>query len=152
MTLLEPTAVDQTPDSIAESAVDAVAQALIETPAEPLPDFDHPEDLAADEAEAEAVEPIGRPHQGLQFVTAAVISFSLTLLAGAGIVLAGYVPLEQMAAAQRVDLGAVLLFAPVCALVLALLFEVAIVALKAPLQAPEPRRLPIDWTPGHREG
>lgn len=153
--------VEQTPDSqavdpIVESAVNAVADALKQVAVEPLPEFSDPYDDDdgddGDEPRLAESHPPRQPQPALQFATAAIVAFSLTLLAGSIAVLSGYVPLSQMEFTQRVDLGAILLFAPVCALVLALFFEVAVIALKAPLENPEPRRLPIDWAPGHREG
>lgn len=147
---VEQSPTSQAAESIVESAVNAVADALKQVEVEPLPDFADSND--DDEPLLDDSLPPRQPQPALQFATAAIVAFSLTLLAGSIAVLSGYVPLEQMAFTQRVDLGAVLLFAPVCALVLALFFEVAVIALKAPPQSPEPRRLPIDWAPGHREG
>jgi hypothetical protein len=87
------------------------------------------------------------------FTTATVVSFSLTLLAGAVAVLANVVPLKMMSFGERVDLGAMLFIAPVLALILAVVFEASRIALKRePL--PEPRRQQIvrGWEPGRREG
>ena len=84
--------------------------------------------------------------------TATIVSFSLTLLAGAGAVLAGLVPLKPLSFGDRLDIGAVLFAAPILALTLAVVFEAARIALKSP-DLPEPRRQQaVRWSPGHREG
>lgn len=85
------------------------------------------------------------------FGTATVISFSLTLLAGAIAVLTGLPPLD-MSLGERVDVGAMLFVAPVLALVLAVVFEAARIAMSR-ADLPEPRRQQaVRWAPGRREG
>ncbi|HWA19063.1 MAG TPA: hypothetical protein VG757_08700 [Devosia sp.] len=141
MTDTEPTA--EVAPEILESAV---AEALAEPAPEPAASVvDLAEALAAAQSKVER-----RPSR--QLVTAAAISFSLTLLAGSVAVIGGYVPLRGMSFVTRTDLGALLMFAPVCALVLALLFEVARLVLQHPLDIPEPRVVSLRWTPGDREG
>jgi len=128
----------------------------------PLPPTDSDEDAqgqveSRDEPEEdfplwdEFVSATPEPPRARQLVTYATVSFSLTMLAGSLGVIYGIVPVGAMSAPARVDLGAMLLFAPVCALILGLLFEVARLALKAPIDDPEPRAIPIDWAPGPRE-
>ena len=90
--------------------------------------------------------------RAVAFTTATIVSFSLTLLAGAGLVLTGVVPLKPLSFGDRLDIGAVLFAAPILALTLAVVFEAARIALKSP-DLPEPRRQQaIRWSPGHREG
>jgi hypothetical protein len=86
------------------------------------------------------------------FLTAAVVSFSLTLLAAGIAVLSGLAPLHAASSGQRVDIGALLLVVPLVALVLAMAIEVARIALRGTElpQAP-PRALPAR-SPAHPEG
>ena len=84
--------------------------------------------------------------------TTTVVSFSLTLLGGAILVLAGLIPLPGASLADRVDVGAVLLAAPVMALVLAVVVETTRIALTRP-NLPEPRRRQVlRWAPSRRAG
>ena|SRR6218665_1328807 len=89
--------------------------------------------------------------------SATVIAFSLTFV-GAGVaLLAGMLPANAEAmtgAAGSVDTGVVLLLVPLCALVLAILFEATRLALRGPVRIAEPRPAPAlsAWTPGHGEG
>lgn len=86
------------------------------------------------------------------FTTTTIVSFSLTLLVAAVAILFGLVPLKSVTAGMRVDIGALLFFTPVVALVLAVCVEVVGIALKHP-QLPEPRRQQaVRWSPGRREG
>ena len=87
------------------------------------------------------------------FTTATVVSFSLTLFAGAVVVLSGIFPLRMLTSVERVDIGTVLFVAPIAALILAVLVEATRIALsRQPL--PEPRRQQVirNWSPGRREG
>ena len=101
--------------------------------------------------------PVARPRRkatrrAVAFTTATIVSFSLTLLAGAGAVLTGLVPLKPLSFGDRLDIGAVLFAAPILALTLAVVFEAARIALKSS-DLPEPRRQQaVRWSPGHREG
>jgi hypothetical protein len=140
------TDIEPPPEVAPEILETAVAEAIAEPPPEPAePVSDLAEELAA-------AEPAVDRRPSRQLVTAAATSFSLTLLAGSIAVIGGYVPLQGMSTIARTDLGAMLMFAPVCALILALLFEVARLALKAPLDMPEPRLVTLRWQPGDREG
>lgn len=87
------------------------------------------------------------------FTTATVVSFSFTLLAGSFAVLTNMVPLRALTLGDRIDLGAMLFVAPVLALVLAIMFEAARMALSREA-LPEPRRQQEvrNWHPGRREG
>lgn len=87
-----------------------------------------------------------------RLTTASIASFSITLLTGGIAVLAGLVPLPRLDFAERLDVGLLLFVAPLAALILALVFEVARVALTFK-ELPEPRRQQVvRWTPGRREG
>jgi hypothetical protein len=87
------------------------------------------------------------------FTTATVVTFSLTLLAGSVAVLGNLVPLRNLSLGERVDVGAMLLVAPVVALVLAVVFEATRIALRREPLPAEPRRQPVvRWTPGQGEG
>lgn len=94
-------------------------------------------------------------HRALTSVT--VIAFSLTFV-GAGIALmAGMLPNRAdflTGATGSVDTGVVLLLVPLCALVLAILFEATRLALRGPVQMSQPRAIPAltEWKPGHGEG
>ncbi len=86
------------------------------------------------------------------FTTTTIVSFSLTLLAGAIAVLTGLVPLRHVSFAERIDIGSMLFVMPVVALVLAMVFEVTRIALTRP-ELPAPRqKQALKWTPGRREG
>jgi hypothetical protein len=137
---------EQPPEVAAEILESVVAEAIAEPPPQPA---DSVSDLADVLASA---QPQSQKHPARQLVTAAAVSFSLTLLAGSVAVLGGYVPLQGMSFVARTDLGALLMFAPVCALILALLFEVARLAIRTPLDMPEPRLVTLRWHPGDREG
>jgi len=119
---------------------------IAETPAEPTEYITLAELLAA---RAAADAPPRR--QTRQLVTALVTSFSLTLLVGSLAVLSGYLPLDVNPVA-RADLGALLMFAPVCALAFAIVFEAARLTFKGPFIAPEPEPIAVRWVPGDREG
>ena len=96
-------------------------------------------------------KPNSAARKAATFGTATVISFSLTLLAGAISVLTGLPPLD-MSLGERVDVGAMLFVAPVLALVLAVVFEAARIAMSR-ADLPEPRRQQaVRWAPGRREG
>jgi hypothetical protein len=87
------------------------------------------------------------------FTTATVVSFSLTLFAGAIAVLSGAFPLRMLTSGERIDIGTVLFVAPIVALILAVMVEATRFGLsRQPL--PEPRRQQVirSWSPGHREG
>ena len=86
------------------------------------------------------------------FTTATIVSFSLTLLAGSIAVLAGLIPLSALSFGERSEVGAILVIAPVLALVLAVVFEVSRIAFTR-AELPEPRRQQaVHWAPGRREG
>ena len=85
--------------------------------------------------------------------TTGIASFSLTLLAGGIGVVSGLIPMAHTSAIQRLDIGALLLAAPIVALLLAVMVEVAYIALRsAPLPDPQPATPMLDWQPGRREG
>jgi hypothetical protein len=138
---------EQPPEVAPELLETVVADALAESPA---PSAEETETHLAEALESS--RPKVERRQSRQLVTAAAISFSLTLLAGSFAVMGGYVPLNGMSVVARTDLGALLMFAPVCALILALLFEVTRLVMKAPIDIPEPRLVSVRWQPGSREG
>lgn len=86
------------------------------------------------------------------FTTATVVSFSFTLLAAGIAILVGIVPLHQVSAMQRIDVGALLFLMPVVALVLGVCVEVTRFALRHN-ELPAPRqKQTVRWTPGRGEG
>jgi hypothetical protein len=90
--------------------------------------------------------------RALALGTSSIISFSLTLLAGSIAVLAGMVPLQSMSFGERIDIGAMLFVLPVLALVLSVVFEATLIAMRSP-QLPEPRRrAAVRWNPDRRRG
>jgi len=73
------------------------------------------------------------------FLTTAVVSFSLTLLASGVAILTDTLPLRAFADAQRTDIGSMLLASPILILMLALIFEATRIALRtAPLPEDQP--------------
>jgi hypothetical protein len=71
--------------------------------------------------------------------TAVIVSFSLTLLGCGVAILSGTLPLRSIGAADRTDIGSMLLASPILILVLALIFEATRIALKtSPLPEPQP--------------
>ena len=93
--------------------------------------------------------------RALNMVT--VISFSLTFV-GAGVALMlGLLPPDANvvdSAMGPIDTGIVLLLIPLCALVLAILFEATRLTLRGPVEIAQPRVTPAlsDWKPGNGEG
>lgn len=88
------------------------------------------------------------------FGATTAIAFSLTFV-GAGLaVLLGFIPPRVIIGAEQIDTAVVLLFVPLCALILAILFEATRSTLRDGLQAPRPRQSnPLSaWKPGHGEG
>lgn len=104
------------------------------------------------EAAPATESPSSKKRRAAAFTTATVVSFSLTLLGGAIAVLTGLLPLQMLTRIERIDLGAVLFIAPILALVLAVVFEAARIALTRQ-ELPQPRQKQVViWTPGRREG
>ncbi|MEO6395053.1 MAG: hypothetical protein ABIO40_04005 [Devosia sp.] len=152
-----PSTLESLPDILEGAVAEALTEPVVAPPVleftqtesnSPMQDASPEQDVSP---EQDASPKPSTSRRSVQLVTGAAVSFSLTLLAGSYAVLSGSVPL-RINAIERVDIGAMLLFAPVCALVLALLFEATRLALKGPLEMAEPRAIPIDWSPGHREG
>lgn len=87
-------------------------------------------------------------------ITTSIISFSLTLLVAGVAVLSGMIPLNTVTVAQKVDIGAALLFMPLCALVLAMISEVVRISLHGgnDPRAPIHSTVAAPWTPGRNEG
>jgi hypothetical protein len=85
---------------------------------------------------------------------ATAISFSLTFV-GAGVaLLLGIIPPRAIIGAGEIDTAVVLLFVPLCALILAILVEVVRAILREGLQPPKADQSnPLSaWKPGHGEG
>lgn len=94
------------------------------------------------------------PLLGNALGVSAAIAFSLTFV-GAGIaLLLGIIPPRTLINATEIETGVVLLFVPLCALILAILVEATRSTLRDGLQAPRPRQSnPLSaWKPGHGEG
>lgn len=85
---------------------------------------------------------------------AAAISFSLTFLAAGVALLVGVIPSRVIIGMNEVDVGVVLLFVPLCALLLAIIVEVVRSIMRDGVSQPAPRRASsLDaWKPGTREG
>jgi hypothetical protein len=93
-----------------------------------------------------------RRRRAAALTTASVVSFSLTLLAGAIAVLTGIVPLHPLSLGDRVNIGELLFLMQIVELVLGVIVEASRMALTRP-ELPEPRRQQaVRWTPGSREG
>jgi hypothetical protein len=93
--------------------------------------------------------------KALNIVT--VISFSLTFVGAGFALLLGLLPADANFVASAmgpIDTGIILLLIPLCALVLAILFEATRLALRGPVEIAQPRPTPAlsDWKPGHGEG
>ena len=95
---------------------------------------------------------IRKNNKAKAFTTATIVSFSLTLLGASVAVLSGLVPLNNLNLGERVDVGALLFLTPLVALLLAVCFEVVLIALRS-ADLPEPRRQQaVRWSPDRREG
>lgn len=85
---------------------------------------------------------------------ATVISFSLTFLCAGVALMLGIIPPRTITGAGEIDTAVVVLFVPLCALLLAILVEVVRASLREGLRPPKPRQAdPLSaWRPGHDEG
>jgi hypothetical protein len=83
-----------------------------------------------------------------------VISFSLTIAAAGVALLLDILPVRAATLTPEIDTAVVLLFVPLCVLVLGILGEAARLSLRLrAVPAAPPRRAPLsDWTPGRGEG
>jgi TRAP-type C4-dicarboxylate transport system permease small subunit len=86
--------------------------------------------------------------------SAAAISFSLTFVAGGIALLTGLLPARATTAMGEIDTGVVVLFVPLCALLLAIIVEVvrSIVRDGLRYQAPRKANALESWKPGMGEG
>jgi hypothetical protein len=84
----------------------------------------------------------------------AAISFSLTFVAGGLALLTGLLPQQMATHIGEIDTGVVVLFVPLCALLLAVMFEAVRSIMRENMHEPTPRRAnPLDaWKPGMGEG
>lgn len=92
--------------------------------------------------------------RGQALSAAAAIGFSLTFV-GAGIaMLLGFIPPRTLVGSGELDTSVVLLFVPLCALVFALLVEVARTTMAGGLrqEPPRPTNPLAAWRPGNGEG
>lgn len=83
-----------------------------------------------------------------RFVTSAAIGFAFTFVVTVGAIALGLVPQARFGA----DLGVILLFAPLVALVLAVIVEVIRAAASPDGLQPSPDSAFTGWKPGHGEG
>jgi uncharacterized membrane protein len=85
---------------------------------------------------------------------ATAIGFSLTFVVAGVALLAGLVPDSLLFGAQSVDTGVVLLFVPLCALLVAIMGEAVRATLNNGITAaPAPKANPLSaWKPGQGEG
>ena len=86
--------------------------------------------------------------------SAAAISFSLTFVAGGIALLTGLLPTAATTGVGEIDTGVVVLFVPLCALLLAVTFEAARSIMRDSMRQPAPRKAnSLDaWKPGTGEG
>ena len=93
-----------------------------------------------------------RKRDARRFVTSAAIGFALTLLVAVVALSSGLLPRFALGAGLSVDMASMLLFLPLCALVLAVLVEVVRgISDPAPLPRQAESRF-APWRPGHGEG
>lgn len=135
-----------TPDNLPQMLETTVAEALAE-PIPVPPDFSFAE--PEKEAPATPAQQKQRKRASRQLFAAAVASFSITLAAVSYGVLGGYVPL-RMSAIDRIDFGALLLVVPLCALMLALVFEATRLAVRGPVAIAASKPARILWQDGRR--
>ena len=85
---------------------------------------------------------------------ATAISFSLTFVVAGIALLLGIIPPRTITGAGEIDTAVVLLFVPLCALLFAILIEVARSVVREGLQPPRTRQAkPLAaWKPGRGEG
>lgn len=99
-----------------------------------------------------ARRPTAKGAAALASITA--IAFSLAFFAGGLALVLGLTPLPAVQFAPTIDLGVLVLMVPLCALSLAIVFEVLRAAVTG-LPRVQPPRLTAalsDWRPGHGEG
>ena len=85
--------------------------------------------------------------------SAAAISFSLTFVAGGIALLTGLLPQRVFTNLGEIETGVVVLFVPLCALLMAIIVEVVRAVVQEGVRQPEPRTNPLAaWKPGTGEG
>lgn len=107
---------------------------------------------ATDKPATETAGEAGRKARRVAMTTASLATFSLTLLAGGMGLATGLIPMPEATAMQRLDAGALLIAAPIVALLLATMVEVTRIALRrAPLPDPRPTTPVLHWQPVRRD-
>ena len=91
-------------------------------------------------------------HAARRFVTSAAIAFALTFVAAVLALALGVLPHLGFGTAASIDPAVVLLFAPLCALVLAVLVEVLRSLADHPAEANARDTRLVAWRPGRGEG
>jgi hypothetical protein len=140
---------DASAPSVSSSAEDA-AQSELNQSAEPI---HSPENDAQSEPLEQTAAPAPKPRgliaRGLRWPRMPVISFSLTIAAAGIGLLMGILPARAATLMPMVDTGVVLLFVPLCLLVVAILAEAVRLSLRGPLRIHEPRRVRTlsSWVP-----
>ncbi len=96
----------------------------------------------------------GRPRAATSRLTAAaVIAFSLTLVAAGIAMLMGLVPHRMLPALDGIDATILLLFVPLCALTFAILAEAVRATLSGSFRVARPHANTLEpWRPGRGEG
>lgn len=85
-----------------------------------------------------------RPLSIVSKVVIATIAFSLTVVAASIALMAGILPAGGLNAAERFDMGALMLFVPICLLTLGIVAEATRIAATSPKSVPETVDR-IDW-------
>ncbi len=91
--------------------------------------------------------------KAIRLTSVTAISFSLTFVGVGVALLAGLLPERVSTLGNSIDVGVLLLFVPLCALVFAMVAEVLRAVVKGPLRSIAPPRMrPLSgWRPGHGE-
>lgn len=91
-----------------------------------------------------------RPLSIVSMVIVATIAFSLTVVAASIALMAGVLPAAGLNAAERFDMGALMLFVPICLLTFGIIAEATRIAATSPTSVPESVER-IDWRRTQRE-
>lgn len=91
--------------------------------------------------------------KAIRLTSVTAISFSLTFVGVGVALLAGLLPERVSTLGNSIDVGVLLLFVPLCALIFAMVAEVLRAAVTRPLRSIAPPRMPplSGWRPGHGE-
>jgi hypothetical protein len=91
-----------------------------------------------------------RQHSIVSLVIIATIAFSLTVVAASIALMAGVLPAAGLNAAERFDMGALMLFVPICLLTFGIIAEATRIAATSPTSIPQTVDR-IDWRRSQRE-